>query len=163
MLRKMLAVALLAMGAMAVAPLVASAASGYQVDNVTDSTPFPGQSITVVFNGFKPGSNVTVTLFSDPVVLGTFVSKPGEFGQGVVEATVTIPSTTSPGAHRIVASGIDAKGQPLTVSIQINVSGTGSGLPATGTSVLLVLAIGGLTVLLGWALLGTSRRHNAIA
>ncbi len=163
MLRKMFAVALLALGAMAVAPLAASAATGYQLDGAADTTPTPGQTMTVIFNGFKPGTPVIITLFSDPVVLGTFVSAPGEFGQGVVEASVTIPSTTSVGKHNIVATGVDASGKPTSETIPITVSGTSNGLPTTGTNILLIVSIGGLAMLLGSALLGSTRRHRSVA
>ena len=162
MLRKTLAAVMLVVGALGAAPLAASA-TGYQLDGVGDTTPTPGQSMTIVFNGFKPGSEVTVTLYSDPVLLGTFVSAPGEFGQGVVEATITIPSNTPAGAHSIVATGIDLNGQPKSVTLSITVLSTGSGLATTGTSILLLVSIGGLTMLLGWALLGSIRRHSAVA
>jgi hypothetical protein len=161
MLRKWLFVALLAIGAIAGGPSVVSASSGYQLDNASTTTPAPGQSITVVFNGFKPGTEVTITLFSEPVVLGTFVSEPGAFGQGVVEATVTIPANTSPGEHRLVASGVGLDGQPRTVTIFITVSGSGGGLPVTGGSPLFVLAMGAAVVGVGVALLEFRNRRSA--
>jgi hypothetical protein len=164
MVRKLLTVAVLMVAALGAAPAAVSASSGYEVDNVGDSTPAPGESIRVVFNGFKPGSDVTITLYSDPVVLGTFVSQPGEFGQGVVEAYVTIPLTTPPGQHRLVASGIGADGQPRTVELSITVSTVASRLPTTGGgSPLLVLTIGGSIVLLGSVLLEVRRRRSSVA
>jgi LPXTG-motif cell wall-anchored protein len=164
MVRKLVAMALLVVAAAAVAPVAVAASSGYEVDNVGNSTPAPGDTIRVVFNGFKPGSDVTITLYSDPVVLGTFVSQRGEFGQGVVEALVTIPLSTPPGQHRVVATGIDAKGQPRTVTQFITVSTASGRLPTTGGgSPMFVLTVGGMTVLLGSALLEIRRRRGAAA
>lgn len=162
MVRKLLTLALLVVAVTSIAPAAVSASSGYEVDNVGD--PAPGETVRVVFNGFKPGSDVTLTLYSDPVVLGTFVSQQGQFGQGVVVAFVTIPLSTPPGVHRLVATGIDAKGNPRTVTQLITISTPSGRLPTTGGgSPILVLTIGGLTLMLGSALLEVRRRRGTAA
>lgn len=128
---------------------------------VSDTTPAPGQPITITADGFLPGSTATFTLFSAPVVLGTATVN----AQGVVSLTATIPANTTPGAHRIEVSGTGANGQPLTVVQNITVTGAaaGSNLPTTGsdTSIPLtqvaigVMAFGGLMVVMA------NKRRNA--
>lgn len=120
---------------------------------VSDTTPAPGQPITITADGFLSSSTSTFTLFSAPVVLGTATAN----AQGVVSLTATIPASTTPGAHRIEVSGTGADGQPLTVVQNITVTGAaGADLPTTGSDSALpltqvaigVMAFGGLMVVI---------------
>lgn len=119
----------------------------------SDTTPAPGQQITLTADGFLPGSSSTFTLFSAPVVLGTATAN----AQGVASLTTAIPANTTPGSHRVEVSGTGANGQPLTVVLPITVTGAaGSNLPTTGTDSALpltqiaigVMAFGGLMVVM---------------
>ncbi|MGH9085537.1 MAG: LPXTG cell wall anchor domain-containing protein [Acidimicrobiales bacterium] len=125
-----------------------------------DTTVAPGEPITLSAQKFQ--GSVTFTLFSAPVVLGTATAN----SAGVATITATIPSNTTPGTHRVEATGTGLDGQPLTVVLTITVTGAaGSGLPTTGsgsTTPLTQLAVaalagGGLLVLLA------NRRRSARA
>jgi hypothetical protein len=123
---------------------------------VSDGSVEGGQSITVSAQIFQPGTPVSFTLFSAPVVLGTATAD----ANGVATLTATIPAGVAPGTHTIEASGTGANGQPLTVTQSITVAdastGAGSNLPSTGSSstipmsrvALAGIAGGGLLVLL---------------
>jgi LPXTG-motif cell wall-anchored protein len=119
----------------------------------SDTTPAPGQTITVTASGFQPASTVTFDLFSAPVRLGTAVAD----ANGTATLTATIPAGTPAGQHHIQASGTGANGQPRTVSIAITVPGTARDtVPRTGSNSNLpmaeigigALAVGGLLVLM---------------
>jgi LPXTG-motif cell wall-anchored protein len=81
--------------------------------------------------GFDPGSEVTLTLHSAPVLLGTVTAG----ADGRFTTTVTIPEV-DPGHHELVADGVDALGQPLTLQAAIRVTAsaapTGSDPTASG-------------------------------
>ena len=116
---------------------------------VSDTTPTPGQTIDIVAQTFVAGSAVTVTLNSEPVLLGTATADPA----GVASLSATIPANTPLGAHTIVAQGTASDGTPLTLTVSINVvaadgaGGTGGGaLPRTGDDSSLPLARIGLTL-----------------
>lgn len=118
----------------------------------SDTTVSPGESITLSARTFQ--GNVTFTLFSEPVVLGTVAAN----SDGVATITTTIPANTSPGTHRVEATGTGVDGQPLTVVLSITVAGSGAGgvMARTGTSstvpmtqvAIAALAGGGLLVLM---------------
>lgn len=137
----------------------ASAQDPYADDDtiaVSDATVTPGQPITLSAKTFMPGTTVTFTMFSAPVVLGTATAD----ANGVATITVTIPANTTPGTHRIEASGTGIDGQPLTVVTTIQVAGTAtapgsSGLPTTGSDsvsltqvAVAVMVFGGLMVVM---------------
>jgi LPXTG-motif cell wall-anchored protein len=118
-----------------------------------------GGSLTVDSSGWKASSSVTITLHSDPVVLGTVNSD----ASGAVHSTVTVPAGTAPGAHTIVATGSDAGGTPQEVSTNVTVTAASSGggggsLPRTGAAVG-ALALVGLGLFGGGALLSRARKR----
>lgn len=85
--------------------------------------------------GFKPNSPVTVTLFSDPVVLvsGTI----NEFGECPF-TTATIPDTMPPGDHTLELSGLFPNGDPAVRTLalrlpepEVSVSVSGETAPAS--------------------------------
>ena len=119
--------------------LVAAPASAQQYPpkkptcGVSDTTISPGDQVTVSGNDWQPGSTVTLTLQPEGINLGSAsVGQNGEFS-----AVVTIPSDVQPGAHTIVCSGIDRRGDPVilatTVQILGGVVGGGGGAAFTGT------------------------------
>jgi len=116
---------------------------------VSDTTPTPGQTIDIEARTFVAGSAVSVTLNSDPVLLGTPTSDPS----GVARLSATIPANTALGAHTIVATGTASDGTPLTLTVSINVVAAdgsggsgGGGLPRTGDDTSLPLARIGLAL-----------------
>ena len=140
---------------------VAHAQDAYPPDGgaaitVSDTTPAPGQTITIVARGFQPGTDVTFTLYSQPVNLGTATADAA--GNATLQAT--IPANIAPGTHTIEATGIGADGLPRTVTLQITVVAPGGGagagdLPRTGSDSAIpmsqiavgAIALGGLMVL----------------
>jgi LPXTG-motif cell wall-anchored protein len=135
-----------------------------------------GGTLTLTGQGWLPGSQVDLTLFSTPVPLGTAtVAADGSFTK-----TVTIPSSTPPGNHTIVMSGRDANGNPATQSISITVKAAGtasgsnaapasnartSGFASTGAQKAASMTFVGVTLLLfgGVLVIVFRRRHAARA
>ncbi len=88
-------------------------------------TPAPGETTSLEARTFAAGASVTITLASDPVVLGTPVAD----ASGVVTHQATIPAGTPSGDHTITATGQAPDGTPLSLSASINV-GAGCGAVA---------------------------------
>jgi LPXTG-motif cell wall-anchored protein len=91
-----------------------------------------GSTLDVTGQGFDPGTEVTLTLHSDPVVLGTVSA--GDDGR--FATTVTIP-VVDPGDHVLTADGVDAFGQPLTLQATLTVTAadmTGTDPVVTGSA-----------------------------
>lgn len=119
-----------------------------QTDN---NTPSEGQTIHVSGDGFEPGSTVTVTI--DGHTVGTFtVDANGHF-----VGAITIPSGIC-GRQTILATGIDANGDPLVLSSIINV--TCGVLTKTGTDILPIALAGFAVIALGGLLLLVRRRRS---
>jgi hypothetical protein len=117
---------------------------------VSNVNPAPGQSVTVTGGGFAAGSVVDVLLFSTPVKLGSGTAD----ALGNVSITVTLPATTTPGAHTIQLQGIDPSGKARVLSRAITVVGT-QPLKVTGAKTgrnaavaLALLSVGAFFVLL---------------
>lgn len=131
----------------------------------SDSSPQPGQEVTVRFCCFRAFSEVSLTLAPGGAGLGTFTAD----AQGAVIVPVTIPSDTAPGAYRIVASGVDLTGDPMTLETNITVEGaqapaennTNTGrLPNTGSSetVLLIAGLGAAAAAAGTVVVVRARK-----
>jgi len=90
---------------------------------ISNTAPTPGGSFVVSGTGFMPDTSLTITLHSDPIVLGTVVTDDA----GAYSTIVTIPAGVAPGFHELVVSGLGPDGQPREASIQITV------LAATGS------------------------------
>jgi len=123
---------------------------------VSDTTVSPGQVVVITSGGHQPGSTVQFFILSTPKLLGTAVANP----QGVATLNATIPAGFS-GAHTIRTVGVNTSGNPLTQSIPIIV--TGGGLPATGSDVAGLVAIGAVVLAGGAALVVVSRRRRPVA
>lgn len=136
------------------------------------STVTAGGSLAVVGTGFTPGEEVTVTLFSEPVLLATLTADE----DGGVAAVVTVPAATPTGAHTIEVLGVTSERRataPLDVtggttgpvaSVGDPTSaapgaGGGGGLATTGVAPAATLLIA-LLVLLAGALLLALRRQT---
>ncbi|MGY1771858.1 hypothetical protein [Blastococcus sp. SYSU D00813] len=125
-----------------------------------------GSTVTLSGDGYLPGSTVTLIVYSTPQVLGhTTADVDGHW-----EVSVVIPAGLVSGAHTLVASGVDAAGNPRFVTLPITVTGgaagggtgAGGGLAYTGADVA-VPAIGGLAALAvgGGLVLAGRRRRTA--
>ena len=97
---------------------------------ITMTVPF-GVSKTIVIDldGFAPVTDVTVTLRSDPVVLGTFRSD----AQGRVRATVTLPNDVVVGNHSLTVAGLDPTGRAYSVTSPVVVAAPATTTTATTT------------------------------
>jgi LPXTG-motif cell wall-anchored protein len=130
--------------------------------------------VTVNAGYFKAGSNVTVTLQSDPVVLGTVVAS----ATGTINATYNLPVGVTAGSHTVTATGArldsgvtESVSAAITVTIPAgcvssnNVTptsastGTSGSLPVTGSDNTVFVVFGaGLLVAGGLLVLATRKR-----
>ncbi|GAA3220292.1 hypothetical protein GCM10010532_049870 [Dactylosporangium siamense] len=102
----------------------------------------PGQQIVVIGTGFAPHSTATITIYSDPVVLGTVVTdQDGNFTKAV-----TVPPSLVAGAHTLAAQGVDPDGNPHAMKLAVTVAAATSDLAVTGAPVAR-LAVAGLAML----------------
>jgi len=109
-------------------------------------------------SGFKPGEDMEVTLFSDPIVLGY----PKADGEGNFTFTAHIPAGVPAGTHTLVARGLESGG---TAQMTIKVLAVGS--ESTGVKNLAetgvadagrVVAYAGFSILAGLGLMLLVRR-----
>jgi len=120
---------------------------------ISDATPSPGETITLTGQTFQAGSTVTLTLHSEPVVLGSATAD----AAGKMALQATIPSDTPLGSHTITADGTAPDGSPLSLSVSLTVvpaqgggnaqgnqggnqGGNSGNLPRTGSEWTLFLA-----------------------
>lgn len=117
----------------------------------------PGEPVTARGCGFRPGSQVTLDFFSQPVQVGTATAG----ADGGFAITFNIPTSATAGEHTVEATGIDPAGQPRVLSANIQVIG-GADLPRTGSSSTTPLTAAGVgLVLLGTAAVYGARRRRA--
>ena len=119
-----------------------------------------GSTVSLSCTGFTAGGTADISLHSPAVSLGSAtVGSDGSFS-----ATLTIPSSTRPGVHHIVANESSGQPQHKRASVKITVTAAGAagtggaggtgGLAFTGVAVLgigtlgLILVIGGAVMLL---------------
>ena len=112
-----------------------------------------GLQLEVALSGLSAGTIVNVHVFSEPVLLGTVTVGSGESSTG----TFTVPEGLESGNHRIVANGVTATGEPVTL-----VAGVKAG-EDTGSSPIRIV----IFVVLGLAVLAAvavpARRRSARA
>ena len=111
----------------------------------------PGGALHVGVTGFKPGTPVTVWVFSTPVE----VARPNVRVDRTAESQFLLPAEIHVGNHMVVASGTSATGKPVTMKIGFVVSapgGTASGGAAKPTATLIDTAgsNSGFGAGLGW-------------
>lgn len=122
---------------------------------VTPGTVAAGATIDVETTGWTPSSEVRIAL--DDVFLGPIPASV----DGEAAGSFTVPSTTTAGEHRVVATGTGSDGEPLelTATIVVTVPSSAGTLPATGAEVARWVLLGSLLVLGGLALLRVRLRH----
>lgn len=125
---------------------------------VSDTTVAEGDPVTFSGGGFAAGALVRISV--DGVQTTTVTAD----GAGAFSVTLTLKGL---GAHVLAASGLEAGGRVRVVSATVNVvaaqSGSGGGLPFTGSETYLAL-LGGLGLVAvgtGVSLLARSRRQVA--
>lgn len=89
-----------------------------------------GGTIAVEASGFKPGSNVVITLESDPVNLGTFVAD----SAGRIATNVVVPADFPTGPHTLKLTGTDIAGAVLVLSTGITVASRIQVAPTSATT-----------------------------
>lgn len=116
---------------------------------VPDASTFsPGDTFEVTGDGFRDGAAITISLYSDPLLLSEVVAA----ADGTMVAEVTIPPDAPPGNHTISAIGLAPSGDARALAMQIQVSSSGA-LPMTGLDTVGVLLIGLGLVVLGFVLI----------
>ena len=118
----------------------------------TSNVAAPGQKVTKVLKGFKPGEKVTLVLHSTPVELGTFTAD----ANGVVTATFTLPAGTALGSHTLAYDG--AMGSHFEETITLTADG--KALAYTGADIAMPLIGGTVMVAAGAAALVVARRRR---
>ena len=99
-------------------PSAATSKTEVMVDPVVKKT--NAATILQPIYTFRPGSQVTRTLRSDPTDLGTVTAT----DTGALKATVIIPSTVPAGYHTLILRGETYSGEPLELTQSILVTGT---------------------------------------
>jgi hypothetical protein len=119
-----------------------------------------GSALHLSASGFTAGETVEVWLHSTPVKLAAVTAS----GTGSVNLTVTIPASTTPGAHSLVVNGVTS-GVSGSAALTVTAAAAAppavtdpaatdtAALAATGSSVTIPLTVALLLALLGVALL----------
>lgn len=136
------------------APAAMATYSGDGGITVTPSTPSAGGSVTIDSSGWMHDTDVTITLHSNPVVLGTVTAD----ANGDVHAVETIPAGTAAGAHTIELTGTDSTGAPRDVSTAITVGSGGGSLPRTGAAIAAMVGVAAVLFAAGTALSRARKR-----
>jgi len=151
---------------------------------VSDTTPTPGQTVTVTAGTFAPGTSVSMTFHSVTRFLG---EDDDVDATGRTVQNVTIPADATLGTHTITASGTAPSGAPRSLSTNLTVvsagggggaaggggTGTGAtgagttsaqgGLPRTGDNSIPLARVGLVTLAVGAGLVFVTRRRRAAA
>ena len=114
-----------------------------------------GGTATVTLPGLAVGSNVLITVESEPVVV---YDGPVDADPAVI--SFTVPSGLAAGTHTITAVGGDAAGGELVFSCP-EFQVLGSTLPRTGSDPGMMVGIGGALLVLGGATYYAARRRKS--
>lgn len=78
----------------------------------------PGSSVEVRARTFAPGSEVTITMASDPITLGTATAD----ADGIATLVAALPADTPLGTHTVTATGVAVDGSALAVSATVTIA-----------------------------------------
>lgn len=81
----------------------------YEMTN-SDNMVGDSRTINLPLHSFEPSSDVTVTIFSDPVQLGTYSAD----YNGTLTADITLPSNLSSGMHVLTVTGKNYSGEEVS-------------------------------------------------
>jgi hypothetical protein len=104
-----------------VAPTPAGPASAVLSLALEVGEPAAGTAVELTGSGFVPGEPVTLTMHSDPVVLGS--APVGD--DGTVRASYVLPDVIEPGTHRLIVDGRASDGSVLTETWWFEVDAAG--------------------------------------
>nr|WP_269204660.1 fibronectin type III domain-containing protein [Motilibacter deserti] len=90
----------------------------------------PGQQITVLGTGFAPYSTARVTVYSDPIDLGSTTTD----AHGNFALPVTVPASLPAGGHTFIAAGVAPDGTIRTLKLPVTVPPTSVGTSGPGVS-----------------------------
>ncbi len=107
----------------------------------TSASVSPGGQITVHGSGFKPNSEISATLHSSPVLLGTVTAN----ASGTFVQKFAVPKNTSIGNHQLVVSGINSSDASVSSTLSLTVNE----LPATGSHTTTLIVIASAFIVLG--------------
>jgi hypothetical protein len=133
---------------------------------LSDSTVVPGQPLTFSGSGYTPGEEATATVFSTPILVGTYTAD----GSGVVTGTFTVPDL-DPGRHTLRVVGTTSgviRASSFTVVAEeagaapVTPGGPASPLPFTGSDIAKTAGFGSLLLVGGGALLMASKRRRHV-
>ena len=126
----------------------------------SSTTVTEGGTLTITGGGFAPGATVDITAASAVTFLGTTTAD----ATGTISATVSL-AHLGPGRHTIMATGPDATGGTLELSLVIEIiaptSVSKAVLAQTGTAAGELAAFGGASAVAGAALLLIVRRRRS--
>jgi hypothetical protein len=136
----------------------------------TDTTPAPGETMTITGSGYAPNSIVTVVIYSSPITLGQVQTD----GNGNFSLAVSVPQSVL-GKHTIASLGYDSNGNLHVLTLPVTVtkatsrgssggSGGGDGLAITGAPVMAMMLLGAALLVVGGASRyagGRRRRDNS--
>lgn len=89
-----------------------------------------GQELRIAGGGFEPGSEVTITIESEPVVLAVTIAD----ANGEIDISVVIPEDMPVGDHALKAAGDSALGGRLVLEQPVTVTPPGAPLSADDTA-----------------------------
>ncbi|MFT4211836.1 MAG: lamin tail domain-containing protein [Microbacterium sp.] len=132
----------------------------------TTATVHPGDQITVTASGLTAGEEYTLTLHSDPVILGTAVAA----SDGTLTLTGLVPMSTTIGSHTItIALSSNPSATLTSLALEVTAAATDTAAAVTTTSSGSLASTGGadwrpwgvgagILALLGAGLVLTGRR-----
>ena len=125
--------------------------------DVGDAVFTPGERVIVTVSGLNSGQEITGTLYSTPVNLGTFAAN----AAGVAVFSAVIPANTPVGAHTLVITSVGL--EPITVAVHVVASSTSAlgAIPALGAD-LAPAGLAALLLLLGGGLILARRKRQAV-
>jgi hypothetical protein len=113
-----LLLALALLGAPTLAPAATAAPAGGSA-SISDSSPQPGQTITVHASGLQPGKDAVIDYVPDAVRFGVYTVT----ADGTVDQSVRIPANTYDGPKEIVVTSFDSNGRFTRLKIDFEMAG----------------------------------------
>lgn len=136
--------------------IIVDGAPTVALSGASPATIAPGRTVRVTADGFAPGTTATITLHSDPLVVGSGRAD----AKGRVSALAYVDTAVPIGRHRLEATGLDATGRPHTVSRPVAVARPLPGWWWPALFVAAVAAVGALGAGGTWMVLRRRRRRD---
>jgi hypothetical protein len=120
------------------------------------STLTTGQTLTLTGDGYAPNSTVDLFIYSTPQKIGTALAN----GSGSFSVQVTVPASLAPGAHHLVAAGVDSSGNVRYLRTDVTVTTSADQLAWTGFETLPYVLAGIAALAIGGGLVFVARRRR---